>query len=99
MNSEYKTLKVIPVSREIGAEISGVDIASGVDDEQFAELKQAYRDYAVIFIRDQDITPDQHIEFAKRWSQRLKITASRLSNIRRLISPRAYAHLAGGKGY
>ena len=67
MSNDCKCIKVIPVSREIGAEISGVDIAAGVNDEQLAELKQAYRDYAVIFLRDQDITPDQHIEFAKRW--------------------------------
>ena len=53
MNSEYKTLRVHPVSREIGAEISGVDIASGINDEQFSELKQAYSDYGVIFFRDQ----------------------------------------------
>jgi taurine dioxygenase len=67
MNSEFKTIKATPVSREIGAEISGVDIAYGVDDEQISELKRAYSDYGVIFFRDQDITPDQHIEFAKRW--------------------------------
>ena len=67
MNNAYKTLRAIPVSREIGAEISGVDIASGIDDGQFSELKRAYSDYGVIFFRDQDITPDQHIEFAKRW--------------------------------
>lgn len=67
MNSEYRTIKAIPVSREVGAEISGVDIAAGISDEQFSELKQAFSDYGVIFLRDQDITPDQHIEFARRW--------------------------------
>jgi len=64
-----KTIKAIPVSREIGAEISGVDIASGVSDEQLSELKQAYSDYGVIFLRDQDISPDQHIAFAERWGE------------------------------
>ena len=69
MSSEFKTIKAVPVSREVGAEISGVDIAAGISDEQFAELKQAYSDHAVIFLRDQDITPDQHIEFASRWGE------------------------------
>ncbi|MCZ6579661.1 MAG: TauD/TfdA family dioxygenase [Gammaproteobacteria bacterium] len=69
MNSEYRTLKAIPVSREVGAEISRVDIAAGISDEQFSELKQAFSDYGVIFLRDQDITPDQHIEFARRWGE------------------------------
>jgi len=69
MNSEYRTIKAIPASREVGAEISGVDIAAGISDEQFSELKQAFSDYGVIFLRDQDITPDQHIEFARRWGE------------------------------
>lgn len=67
MNREFKTLEAAPASREVGAEISGVDIAGGISDEQFSELKQAYSEYGVIFLRDQDITPDQHIEFAERW--------------------------------
>jgi taurine dioxygenase len=69
MSREFKTIKAVPVSRAVGAEISGVDIAAGISDEQFSELKQAYSDYAVIFLRDQDITPDQHIQFARRWGE------------------------------
>ena len=67
MSTDYKTIEASPVSPALGAEISGVDIAAGISDEQFAELRQAYVDYGVIFLRDQDITPDQHIEFACRW--------------------------------
>ncbi len=67
MSTDYKTIEASPVSPALGAEISGVDIAAGISDEQFAELRQAYVDYGVIFLRDQDITPDQHIEFARRW--------------------------------
>ena len=69
MRTEYKTIKVIPVSREVGAEISGADIAAGISNQQFAEIRQAYIDHGVIFFRDQVITPDQHIEFARRWGE------------------------------
>jgi len=69
MKSEFKTIKAAAVSREVGAEVSGVDIASGVSDEQLSELKQAFSDYGVIFLRDQEISPDQHIEFAQRWGE------------------------------
>jgi len=69
VKSEYKTIKVTPVSPAIGAQISGVDIAAGIDKEQFTEIRQAYIDYGVIFFRDQSITPDQHIEFARRWGE------------------------------
>jgi len=69
MKTEFKTIKAKPLSREVGAEISGVDIATGISDEQFAEIRQAYIDYGVIFFRGQAITPDQHIEFARRWGK------------------------------
>jgi taurine dioxygenase len=69
MNTEYKTINATPTSREVGAEIGGVDIAAGINDEQFSEIRQAFSDYGVIFLRDQAITPDQHIEFARRWGE------------------------------
>lgn len=69
MKSIFNTIQVDPISREVGAEISGVDIAAGISDEQFTEIRQTYIDYGVIFLRDQEITPDQHIEFAKRWGE------------------------------
>ena len=69
MNSQYETIQATPVSPALGAEISGIDIARGVSDEQFAELRRAFVDYSVIFLRDQQLTPEQHIAFAERWGQ------------------------------
>jgi taurine dioxygenase len=54
MSTDFKTITASPVSPALGAEISGVDIAAGVDEEQFAELRQAYVDYGVIFLREQE---------------------------------------------
>lgn len=69
MMTNFETISVTPVSPALGAEIGGVDIAAGVDDKQLAEIKQAFADFGVIFLRDQHITPDQHIEFAERWGK------------------------------
>ena len=69
MTTNYTSIKAHPLSPALGAEISGIDIARGIDDLQFSELRQAFIDYGVIFLRDQDITPDQHISFAERWGQ------------------------------
>ena len=69
VNTNYKTLQATPLSPALGAEITGVDIAGGIGDAQFDELRQAFADYAVIFLRDQDITPEQHIAFAERWGK------------------------------
>jgi len=67
--TQFECISVQPVSPSLGAEVGNVDIASGVDDLQLAEIKQAFTDYGVIFFRDQNITPDQHIEFAERWGK------------------------------
>lgn len=69
MKTEYKTIEVVPISREVGAEISGADIAAGISDQQFDEIRQAFIEYGVIFLRDQVLSPDQHIEFARRWGE------------------------------
>lgn len=69
MTTEFNTIEVSPLSPALGGIISGVDIAAGVSNEQFAEIRQAFIDYSVIFFRDQQITPDQHIEFARRWGE------------------------------
>lgn len=69
MALKFKTIEVAPISPALGAEISGVDIAAGISDAQFAEIRQAFIDYSVIFFRNQDITPEHHIEFAERWGE------------------------------
>src|SRR3984957_13754580 len=51
----------------VGAEISGVDLASALPDEVVTELRQALHDYKVIFFRDQALTPHQHVVFARRF--------------------------------
>jgi len=67
MSADFSTIEVHPLSPALGAEIGGIDIASGIDERQFTELRQAFTDYGVVFLRDQNITPDQHIAFAERW--------------------------------
>lgn len=59
-------MEIIPTSPTIGAEILGVDLANLSDDE-FAAIRQAYIDHGVIFFRDQDLTPGDHVAFAERW--------------------------------
>ncbi len=58
-------IKVLP---GVGAEIGGADLARDVSDEDFAAIRDAYAQQGVIFFRDQDITEEQHIAFARRWA-------------------------------
>ena len=50
----------------MGAEIRGVDLAS-LDDATFEAVKQAYLDHGAIFFRDQDLTPESQLAFARRF--------------------------------
>lgn len=62
----YKRISVKPLAGALGAEVEGVDIKN-LDDETFAELYQAWLDNLVVFLRDQDITPEEQVAFAKRF--------------------------------
>src|ERR1700738_3509812 len=51
------SIEIIPTGAALGAEIRGVDLARSIDDQTFAAIERAYYDHAVIFFRDQHITP------------------------------------------
>ncbi|NNC71609.1 MAG: TauD/TfdA family dioxygenase [Sphingomonadaceae bacterium] len=52
-----------------GAEIGNVELAAELSDDDFAVLQQAFADHGLLFFRDQDISPEKHIEFAERWGE------------------------------
>ena len=60
-------LEVHPLAPAVGAELLGVDLAAPLDEAGFAEIRQAFHDHAVIFFRDQNLTPEQHLAFARRF--------------------------------
>ncbi|MBN9090483.1 MAG: TauD/TfdA family dioxygenase [Reyranella sp.] len=57
-----------PTSAAIGAEILGVDLSQPLTPDETEALRGALNDYGVIFFRDQEITPEQHIAFAERFA-------------------------------
>jgi taurine dioxygenase len=67
MAARYSRIGVKPISGALGAEIEGVDLAKPLDNQIFSEVHQAFLDYQVIFFRDQKITPDQQLAFARRF--------------------------------
>ncbi|RMF02023.1 MAG: taurine dioxygenase [Alphaproteobacteria bacterium] len=66
---EFSTISVHPVAGALGAEIEGADLSQELSDEVIAEIRQALLDHLVIFFRNQDITPAQHLAFAKRFGE------------------------------
>ncbi len=66
---ETASLTVQPVSGALGAEVGGVDLARPLDDETLGEIRGALLDHAVVFFRDQELTPEALIEFARRFGE------------------------------
>ena len=65
----FTRFSVEPLTARIGAEIGGVDLGAQLDDEMVADIRAALLTWKVIFFRDQDITEDQHIAFARRFGE------------------------------
>jgi taurine dioxygenase len=63
----FEAIEARPVSAALGAEIRGVNLSRPLSDDLFAELRRALAHFGVIFVRDQRLTPEQHIAFAERW--------------------------------
>jgi taurine dioxygenase len=54
----YDTIRVMPCTASIGAEIAGVDLARPLQDAQIGELRRAIAEHQVIFFRDQALDFD-----------------------------------------
>lgn len=65
----FAQFDVRPLSPTIGAELSGIDLSSPLDDSTVCDVREALLKYKVVFFRDQDITRAQHIDFARRFGE------------------------------
>ena len=58
---------VTPYSPTIGAEINGIDLSQPLSDSQVVGIRAALLERKVLFFRDQDITTEQHLDFARNF--------------------------------
>lgn len=61
-------MQIKPLAAHCGAEVTGVDVRS-IDDEGLAAIRQALADTGVVLLRDQQLSPEDHIAFARRWGE------------------------------
>lgn len=61
----FESFQAMPVTPVIGAEISGIDLASGLDDQQVKDVHDALLAYQVLFFRDQHMSMDQHKDLGR----------------------------------
>ena len=62
-------IEIVRIGGNIGAEIRGVDLRRPLGDAQFAAIHAAFVRHEVIVLRDQDITLDQQMAFARRFGE------------------------------
>jgi taurine dioxygenase len=67
-DASYETIGVDKLTPIIGAEISGVDLASP-SNQQMDEIHRALAENLVIFFRDQRLTQEQHLDFGRRFGE------------------------------
>jgi len=61
------TFDIRSLSDALGAEVLGLDLSRPLDDETFAAVHRAHLDHLVLVFRDQRITPQQQIDFSRRF--------------------------------
>jgi taurine dioxygenase len=54
-----------PLSEAIGVEIQGIDLSRPLDESTFAAIQDAWFDHNVLLFRDQDISEEAQIRFAR----------------------------------
>jgi taurine dioxygenase len=62
-------LDVRPMTPAIGAEILNIDLGSANIRESIPSIRAALLKYGVIFFRDQELTQEQHIAFARHFGE------------------------------
>ena len=61
------SLQIRPLDASLGAEVIGLDLGTPLADADFARIHRAHLDHHVLVFRDQRITPQQQIDFSRRF--------------------------------
>ena len=62
-------IDVRPVSNFVGAEITGVNLGEPLTDFSYQIIRRALCEWGVLFFREQNITPAQHLDFGRRFGE------------------------------
>lgn len=69
MHETAAGLTVHPTGCALGAEIRGVDLSRPPDEATFRRIVGLYQDHEVVFFRGQEISPEQHVAFSRRFGE------------------------------
>lgn len=61
-------MNIEPSGGGVGAFVRGIDLREGLSDNMVGALRSALGEHGVLFFRDQDISPEDHIAFAEKFA-------------------------------
>jgi alpha-ketoglutarate-dependent taurine dioxygenase len=67
MSEIAAAVEIHPIQGRFGAEIIGVDMSEALSDAEFSRIEQAWFDASLLVFRDLVMTPEQHIDFTRRF--------------------------------
>lgn len=59
--------EIRPITSHLGAEIADVDLSQPLENEAFDAIYDAFNRHSVLVFRGQELTPEQHIAFSRRF--------------------------------
>ena len=62
-------ISIRKLGKQLGAEISGVDLSQPLDESTFAEISDAFFEHQVVVFREQRLTPAQQVTFTRRFGE------------------------------
>ena len=68
-NRSFRHIEVHPIAGALGAEIAGVDASRPLPREAIAEIRQAWLDHLVVFLRRQHLTPHGLLSVARAFGE------------------------------
>jgi len=69
IHATNQRLRIAPATSVIGAHVEGIDLRNPLDAPTVAEISDALTRWKVLFFRDQPITHDQQIAFARNFGE------------------------------
>jgi taurine dioxygenase len=65
-----RTIKVTPFAPALGAEVRGINLADGLDEETYREVRTAFLQYGVLFFKEQsEILPSVHVAIGRTFGE------------------------------
>jgi taurine dioxygenase len=69
MSQQRSAITIRPLNPVVGAELHGLDLKQELPEHDIRAIKEALDRYQVVFFRDQDLSPEQHLAFGRRFGE------------------------------